>query len=59
IYSENPLAGFKVVFGHTPFHDVFISKDKIGIDTGCVYGGKLTAFRIDDGKIFQVHCGGD
>lgn len=59
IYSENPLAGFKVVFGHTPFRDVFISKDKIGIDTGCVYGGKLTAFRVDDGKIFQVHCGGD
>lgn len=59
IYSENPLAGYKVIFGHTPFRDVFVSNDKIGIDTGCVYGGRLTAFRVDDGKIFQVDCGGD
>lgn len=59
IYSEEPLVGFKVIFGHTPFRDVFVSHDKIGIDTGCVYGGKLTAFRIDDNRVFQVSCGGD
>ncbi|WP_041081442.1 metallophosphoesterase family protein [Thermotoga profunda] len=59
IYSENPLKGYKVVFGHTPFNDVLVLHDKIGIDTGCVYGGKLTALRIDDGKVFQTSCGGD
>ncbi len=59
IYAENPLEGYIVVFGHTPFENVFVSRDKIGIDTGCVYGGRLTAFRIDDGMIFQADCGGD
>ncbi|MEJ5230511.1 metallophosphoesterase family protein [Pseudothermotoga sp. U03pept] len=59
IYSENPLPGYRVVFGHTPLHKVLISRDKIGIDTGCVYGGKLTCVRIDDERIFQTDCGGD
>ncbi len=28
----------------------------IGLDTGCIWGGALTAFRLDDRKIFQVPC---
>jgi len=42
-----------VVFGHHPFAEVKIEKYAIGIDTGCVYGGKLTAISFDysDGKI--------
>lgn len=45
-----------VVFGHTPLEDVLIEKDKIGIDTGCVYGGKLTAYCITNDKIIQEEC---
>ncbi|AAD35823.1 metallophosphatase [Thermotoga maritima MSB8] len=56
IYSENPLPGKIVVFGHTPFEEPFVSRDKIGIDTGCVYGGRLTALRVEDRKFFQVEC---
>ncbi|MCD6450220.1 MAG: serine/threonine protein phosphatase [Thermotogaceae bacterium] len=56
IYSENPLPGKIVVFGHTPFEEVLIMKDKIGIDTGCVYGGKLSAIRLDDMKVFSIEC---
>lgn len=51
--SENPLFNKKVVFGHTPFLNPFITEYKIGIDTGCVFKGKLTAFRTDDYEIFQ------
>ncbi len=58
IYSENPLPGKIVVFGHTPFKEVLIMEDKIGIDTGCVYGNKLSAIRLDDMKVFSVNCGG-
>ncbi len=32
-----------VVFGHHPFEQPKISPHAIGIDTGCVYGGALTA----------------
>ncbi|AEH50926.1 metallophosphoesterase family protein [Pseudothermotoga thermarum] len=56
IYSQNPAVGYKVVFGHTPFANVLILPDKIGVDTGCVYGGKLSCIRIEDYAIFQVEC---
>lgn len=36
----------KVVFGHTPFRQPFVRPDKIGIDTGAVYGGCLTALEL-------------
>ncbi len=56
IYSENPIKDYTVVFGHTPMQKPLIKNDKIGIDTGCVYGGYLTCIRIKDRKIFQVRC---
>ena len=45
IFSPTGL-GKKVVFGHTPFPRPFIKADKIGIDTGAVYGGRLTAVEL-------------
>jgi serine/threonine protein phosphatase 1 len=36
----------KVIFGHTPFARPMVKPDKIGIDTGAVYGGALTAIEI-------------
>ncbi|ABS60877.1 metallophosphoesterase family protein [Fervidobacterium nodosum] len=54
--SKKHNTGYIVIFGHTPFEDVFIGEDKIGIDTGCVYGGKLTAYNLTLSKKVEVEC---
>lgn len=43
-----------VVFGHTPMKDPFVSKNKIGIDTGAGYGNKLTAVKLPETIFFQT-----
>ncbi len=45
-----------VVFGHTTisFSTPLIDKRKIGLDTGAVYGGKLTCVELPETKIYQV-----
>lgn len=37
-----------VVFGHTPFLTPFVARDRIGIDTGAVYGNLLTAVELPE-----------
>ena len=39
-----------VVYGHEPFKEVKIDEFSFGIDTGCVYGNKLTALIVSDTK---------
>jgi serine/threonine protein phosphatase 1 len=46
--------GKRVIFGHTPFRTPLIESNKIGIDTGAVYGGKLTCVELPAVKIHQV-----
>ncbi len=55
-YYANVRFSKIVVFGHTPFSEPFVKEDRIGIDTGCVYGGKLTAVMLPDKKFYQVKC---
>ena len=38
----------KVVFGHTPFPEPLVNSNKIGIDTGAVYGNKLTCVKLPE-----------
>jgi serine/threonine protein phosphatase 1 len=49
--------GVTVVYGHTPAPDFKVRWNRpygIGIDTGAVYGGFLTAIRLPDETIFHV-----
>ncbi|MFN3504856.1 MAG: metallophosphoesterase family protein [Caldimicrobium sp.] len=46
----------KIIFGHTPFPEVLHLEDRIGIDTGCVYGGKLSSIRLPEEDFFQIEC---
>ena len=43
--------GHTVIFGHTPMRDVMIDLPyKIGLDTGLVYGGKLSCVEFTEGR---------
>lgn len=49
--------GLTVVYGHTPNEELGVRWNlpfSIGIDTGAVYGGPLTAIRLPDESVFQV-----
>jgi serine/threonine protein phosphatase 1 len=44
--------GRQVIFGHTPFKQPLLMPNKIGIDTGAVYGNFLTALKLPEEKFF-------
>jgi serine/threonine protein phosphatase 1 len=46
--------GKPVVFGHTVFKDPLKTPNRFGIDTGAVYGGRLTALILPDGETVSV-----
>ena len=45
-----------VVFGHWSTLGLTVRPNLIGLDTGCVWGGQLTAVRLEDRALFQVSC---
>ncbi len=49
-------AGTTVVFGHWSALGLLLRPDAIGLDSGCVWGGKLTALCLDDRALLQVDC---
>jgi bis(5'-nucleosyl)-tetraphosphatase (symmetrical) len=47
-------ADHRVVFGHWAALGLSIGPRHAGIDSGCVWGGSLTAFKIEDQEVVQV-----
>jgi serine/threonine protein phosphatase 1 len=57
IMQPHPLP-YTVVFGHTPHREVLCDLPyKIGLDTGLVYGNKLSCLEITEKVLFQVNRG--
>jgi bis(5'-nucleosyl)-tetraphosphatase (symmetrical) len=59
-WFEAPAArwrGTRIVFGHWSTLGFFRNADVIGLDTGCVWGGALTALRLDAPEAAPVQIG--
>jgi len=46
--------GKTVVFGHTPFPQPLVRPGRVGIDTGAVYGGRLTCLKLPEKRFFHL-----
>jgi serine/threonine protein phosphatase 1 len=57
IYSAHPLP-YTILFGHTPQKEVYFHLPyKIGLDTGLVYGNKLSCLETEEKILYQVGRG--
>lgn len=45
-----------IIFGHWSALGLSITNNVYALDTGCLWGGALTALRLEDKAIFQVPC---
>ncbi len=51
--AERRSAGERIVFGHWAALGLHMVPGIAAIDTGCVWGQRLTALRLDDGAVFH------
>ncbi len=45
-----------IIFGHWSALGLLQRNNLFALDTGCLWGGELTAFRLEDRTVFQVPC---
>jgi serine/threonine protein phosphatase 1 len=58
ISSAHPFP-FTILFGHTPRREVLFDPPfKVGLDTGLVYGNKLSCLQLENRVLLQVRRGG-
>ncbi|WP_302081163.1 metallophosphoesterase family protein [Salinibaculum rarum] len=53
-WFENRTETPRVFFGHTVLSEAFATPAAVGLDTGCVYGGQLTAYDWNDDEFVSV-----
>lgn len=49
-------AGIPIVCGHWSALGLYLREDILALDTGCLWGGSLTALRLEDRRVFQADC---
>jgi bis(5'-nucleosyl)-tetraphosphatase (symmetrical) len=57
-YQTRPKEKRSLVFGHWSQLGLVVEPNVIGLDSGCVWGGTLSALRLEDRTIYQAACPG-
>lgn len=55
-HPHRKLSKERIIFGHWAALGLHISSTVFALDAGCVWGGCLTALRLEDEQLFQVPC---
>lgn len=53
-WAQEDTGGDWIIYGHTPVREPRVIGKTINIDTGCVFGGKLTAFQLPEENLISV-----
>jgi bis(5'-nucleosyl)-tetraphosphatase (symmetrical) len=53
-HPQRKSAGVTIYCGHWSSLDLMLAPNVLMLDSGCVWGGTLTAIRLDDRRVFQV-----
>ena len=56
LHKNEELENIDIFFGHWSTLKDFNQSNRYHLDTGCVWGNKLTAIRFEDKKTFSVNC---
>jgi bis(5'-nucleosyl)-tetraphosphatase (symmetrical) len=57
--SHRRHADVTIICGHWAALGLRLEPNLLAVDSGCVWGKKLTAVRLEDRAVFQVSCKGD
>ncbi|KAI7879453.1 Metallo-dependent phosphatase [Lichtheimia hyalospora FSU 10163] len=57
VESSHPITPFRnVYYGHAAANRLQLGNHTFGLDSGCVYGGQLSAFDVLTHQLYQVQC---
>ena len=57
-YEARPKENTTTLFGHWSQLGLVVKPGFLGLDSGCVWGGGLSALRLEDRTLYQVPCPG-
>ena len=57
-FDLRPKESTRLLFGHWSALGLKLTERVAGLDSGCVWGGQLSALRLEDRKLYQMPCRG-
>jgi len=58
-WPQRESRDMQIIFGHWSTLGYYVDKGVYALDTGCLWGGALTALRLEDKHVFTLPCAGE